>query len=269
MKKKMLILVLVACMVNLASAALVAHYTFDEGDAATIYDDSGNGFNAPILAGGPGSTAGNTPYYETGATGSGLALNINDNAYAKPVNALMTAGTKNAITIAFWAKGNSTMGSTYNTAFQAAGPWAGHYNTTQITWTIPGTGGNFTSFVTADFSADQINLQIPDEYQTAWHHYAYVKDTTTGLMQIYVDGDLIVEATDKFGTMSSTPDTYHVGIGGGVYGSSPMDGALDDFYLFDHALTETEIEDLMVPEPLTMTLLGLGGALVLRRRRSR
>jgi hypothetical protein len=267
MKKKMLILVLVACMVNLASAALVAHYTFDEGDAATIYDVSGNGFNAPILAGGPGSTATNTPYYEAGVWG--LAWNVNDNAYAKPVNAIMTAGTKNAITIAFWAKGNSTMGSTYNNAFQAAGPWAGHYNTTQITWTIPGTGGNFTSFVTADFSADQINLQIPDEYQTAWHHYAYVKDTTTGLMQIYVDGDLIVEATDKFGTMSSTPDTYHVGIGGGVYGSSPMDGALDDFYLFDHALTETEIEDLMVPEPLTMTLLGLGGALVLRRRWSR
>ncbi len=44
-------------------------------------------------------------------------------------------------------------------------------------------------------------------------------------------------------------------------------GTLDDPRIYDHVVTQTDLDALVVPESATLALLGLGGLLAIRRRR--
>jgi len=105
----------------------------------------------------------------------------------------------------------------------------------------------------------------------AWHHVIAMYDQATGLEQIFVDGILRADRTAF--ALNVQPENFRIGTTNGLL--EDFKGAIDDLAIFNRALTFAELQRIMAgdfstfvtPEPATLTLLGLGGLALLRRRR--
>jgi hypothetical protein len=104
-----------------------------------------------------------------------------------------------------------------------------------------------------------------------WHHVAVTYDQASGLEQIFVDS--ILRATRTAFSLNVQPENFRIGETNML--NEDFLGLMDDLSIFNHALTFAELQRIMAgdfstfvtPEPTTLTLLGLGGLALLRRRR--
>ena len=74
------------------------------------------------------------------------------------------------------------------------------------------------------------------EWAGRWNHWAFTKDANTGIMQVFLNGRLINNKMDSSQYISLI-DSFTIGTG--WYGG--YDGLLDDFRIYDYALTQPEI----------------------------
>jgi hypothetical protein len=77
-----------------------------------------------------------------------------------------------------------------------------------------------------------------------WHHVAAARSAYTGLMQIYVDGQLQASAVGPFGPKISPPNLRLGSIQTGASGGF-LSGALDDVQIFNRVLTASEVATVM------------------------
>ena len=80
------------------------------------------------------------------------------------------------------------------------------------------------------------NHRYPGEWFGRWNHWAFTKDAEAGVMQIFLNGALYDSLT---GTYSPISGITSFEIGSGWYGG--YDGLIDDFRIYDYALTQPEI----------------------------
>jgi len=80
------------------------------------------------------------------------------------------------------------------------------------------------------------NHRYSSEWLARWNHWAFTKDTEAGVMQIFLNGVLYDSRT---GANSPISGITSFEIGSGWYGG--YDGLIDDFRIYDYALTQPEI----------------------------
>ena len=161
---------------------------------------------------------------------------FNGNEYVEiPKSAL--SKIKDAITISFWAKGANSL--PYDTQILEAVnsknqrvlnihlPWSNK----RIYWDAGNDGGNY----------DRIDFEAADNiYKNEWAHWAFVKNSVTGDMKIYRNGEVIHSGTGK---NLKFDEIERFRIASGATSSGKWSGNIDDFAIWDRELTQSEIKE--------------------------
>ena len=224
-------------------------YKFDEGTGDVATDSSGFGYNAWINPTGSYQGAG------TGFDGSNClnlgntkwvevpidAANIGDPAIV-PSDPNRLAGES---TVSLWMK-DPGQGDNNSELFQIGERVGVFMNATGAFTYVAGQD----SLLWGPWDVAHITTN-PNHPQNVWVHYAFVKSASAGYMRIYQNGKIVAENTsafDKSAKRLDDVDTYFA-IGawrwaGGTGGY--VDGLLDDFRVYDYALSPAEVLSLAV-----------------------
>ncbi len=212
------------------SQAPVAHWPLDEG-AGAIVGDSAGGHTGTVM-GGVGTI------WVAGRKGThALHFNGEDNHYVD-CGTFNPAGGTNELTCAVWAKWDGSTGN-----------WQGLV-CKRDTWAVNGMMWqmeiNRDTDLLGVFMRDGGRLYTPEPLLVAeWQHVAFTVDKANNSV-LYIDGRAVAASTTfQLGTGTSA----HLLIGATFYqnatGQDCFNGALDDVYLFNDALTQGQIIKLM------------------------
>lgn len=205
--------------------APVAYWELDDASSTTALDSSGNGFDATIT----NATS------VTGKVGTALDFNGSDADITLPASAFATVDQE--ITISVWAYGatDQARSDTLFSAKDASGnrilnihlPWSN----SRVYWDAGWNSGSY----------DRIQkVATADQFKDSWSHWVFVKNATTGTMEIYHNGTLFHSAT---GTTKSMAGITNVTLGSEL-GISNYAGSIDEVIIYDSALTAEEIAEL-------------------------
>ncbi len=243
MKKYLLMAVVLAAVLfaGTANAEMIARWTFDEGTGNIAHDSTVNANNGTIYNGN----------WASGVLNGALQFN-GSSTYAVVPNS-SSLNITGSITVSTWLKINSIPtnyvgvvakgweDASYNLEFNASGASVG--------------------LVFADSTYHGANSN-PLTTNT-WYLITGTYDRNQ--IKLYVNGNL-QGVTNYTGTYQSNSSPLYIGNqqpGAGRY----YNGLLDDMRIYNNALTDSEIKQLYnVPEPATLLLLGLGAALLRKRR---
>lgn len=264
------------------AATLVGHWHFNNQDLTETsgFQDPGTHDGLAVDANRNAMTASfsaDTPF------GSGFALDLTGGDYAviiqnsntqingsagggqNPdfVNTYTGEPVRTSFSIAFWAKGHPTGWSPYisqsgegNAGYQVRSHGATGSPAGSNTFTIRNTSG--------DDDPVAANPTLTNDDQ--WHHYAATWDGQ--MRRLYIDGVLEFEIADT-GNMGDAWDEFL------VFGGRDQDGSinfsangflLDDVRFYDGGLSQEQVLQI-IPEPASLVLMGIGGLLMLRRRK--
>jgi len=211
--------------VNTDPNALRLWYRFDESSGFAVLDSSGRGYDGDLA----GPESGWDPC--EGYNG-GCRFFSDDTAVTVPTGVL--AEVNEGVTLAVWLK-DAYRADFDNVVFET------------------GTGDFFLSAAVADTSeniywragygvTDEL-LWYSDDYSNwmdAWSHYAFVKDAGQGVMRIYHNGSLVAEKNDASNTLAGVRNAPF-DIGALISHANDFIGRMDDFKVYDYALSQAEI----------------------------
>ncbi len=146
----------------------------------------------------------------------------------------------NEITIAFWQYGDDEKMPQNSYAFEGVNaqnqrvvnshlPWSN----SEVYWDAGNTGGSY----------DRINkVANPSDFKGQWNYWAFTKNTTTGEMKIYLNGDLFHEGTEKTKEFDKI-EKFKIASNANGYGR--YDGSIDNFAVWNRVLSDIEIRPAM------------------------
>jgi hypothetical protein len=229
MYKKMCLLtclVLTCLMASAAHAELIAYWPMDEGEGTSVQDATGNW---------PAEITGDVAWVP-GYQGSALEFPGGQN-YVNCGN-VQYDGT---MSLSYWCF-NST-----KSFERSIGQHSGNY-TADPGWAVysrdEGEGGVWFRVHGADNAWNGGDIIIADNVsKTEWYHLTFTFDGPSRELKGYLNSELKAEKICEDGR-AVTPNTNdlrfgHIGTG------SPFTGMLDEVALFDHVLSEVEIQTIM------------------------
>ncbi len=243
MLRKLIYLVAVfgGALVHTASADLVAFWEFEEADGGVIKDSSGNGYNGAIAGGAMVVADPVRGQVLRNVTGGSVDLfNV-----PKPIPGF---AANSSITLAAWVKLEATPLTNYDYVIQL-----GRNGDNPIVSLGVTTDGRIASYTETDQpggNLDQVNVSSGaveggNAVFESWHHIAVVHDRATDTATTYIDG--VADATTD---ISLLQDDYAFTWTSAFLGTDQGDGRfyvglMDDVAVFDHALTEAGIQEIM------------------------
>ena len=146
---------------------------------------------------------------------------------------------KDEITVSFWAYGDPALLPANTQVFDAtdsAGrrqanvhlPWS----SSEVYWDCGNDGSGYDRISTAVSAAD---------FEGKWSHWAFTKNTTTGIMNIFLNGQLFLSGTGN--TKKMDFNSFRFGMG--LDNTNPWFGAIDEIQVWDKALDEATIRNWM------------------------
>jgi alkaline phosphatase D len=214
----------------------VAHYAFDDGDPCTIaIDDSGNNYHGTLGAG---------PYdpnWVAGKVGD-HALHFNLGEYHKNNNDYVDCGTQpgsaNSLTVAFWLYVDNVADVNTLPKDYAIGKYPN--DSSGVGWAIMARpNGDLRFRVGSKSNQTNVNTAGGQAYQYGtWTHIACTFEN--GTAKIYSDAELLVEKSAITRTVNDTATPLYMGT---TFGHDPREAhlALDEVYIYDYALSRSEI----------------------------
>jgi hypothetical protein len=165
-------------------------------------------------------------------------INTSGGGYAA-INTSALGTLNSEITVAFWSKGNPGL-NTVNTSILEGSDNA---NNRQLNIHLPWSNSNvYFDCGNAGSGYDRINkLATTAEITGTWQHWAFTKNTSTGIMNIYLNGILWHSGTGK--TLPINITSLVLGIDkalNNIYG-----GAVDELSIFNSELSAATIQSWM------------------------
>ncbi len=255
--------IIAIALVGAAQAGVVAYWNFDEPAGATVLLDQVGPADADA-GGDPQPTAGHpgafgTSWYFDGGVGDCRATvdsGAGDNA------AFVGLGFS-GWSYSGWVNTTSLDGA--DTVFSISDAAAGSEEAAlRLTGGVANFLGRHNSNPNVDITG---TTNIADG---TWHHLAVTSDLDETIL--WVDG--VPEASSPNGvdiaTFTTNPGNIAANFGANNDNAPNYQweypGFIDEFRVFDHKLSQAEVEALAVPEPVSALLLGLAAVLGLRRR---
>lgn len=189
---------------------LQVRYRFDQTSGAIALDSSGNNYHAIIE-----TNDVNGIWNTNGYDGNGC-INLNGK-FALSVPDGVFININEQVTISVWvnADANVNQDTIESVHFNAGPEDQNHWD--RVNW----------------------NPERSDAYASRWNHYALVKDANQGTMKIYHNGLLVSQNTNAFQPVDGVQaGTSEIGYNGS-YGY--YKGKLDDFCVYDYALSHAEV----------------------------
>lgn len=209
-------------MAAVTTDGLVGAWLFDDGTDTTVADSSGNELDGELVQG--------EPEWVEGKFGTAMNFDGTDMVNV-PDNDLLDL---TSFTIAAWINSPATSGRWHVIAAkEARNPTGrnygifGHVNNGSIHYSF--TSGGWKSF--------DAPTNVTDG---TWHHVAATYEQPN--FKLYIDGELDAEVAPDGVPESNESPLY---IGGCDIGNYWMTGAIDEVVLFDRALSEAELSELI------------------------
>jgi hypothetical protein len=217
-----------------ADSSLVGWWKLDEISGKIAVDSSSKGNNG-ILRGGP--------QWINGMINGGLQLDGLDDYVDLPIGLVISSLTD--CTIAFWV--NFTGFDPEEDDWQHIFDF-GNGTSDYIFLTPNGGSGGPVSFAirTTEVGAED-NVTGTNPLRSGWHHVAVTISEANRTIIMYIDGTVIASNTNVENKLSDLGFTRNNWFGRSqFYVSDPQfEGSLDDFYIYNRALLQEEIESLM------------------------
>jgi DUF1680 family protein len=229
MKKLFLISLLIVsmtviafCNMALATTNPVVHYKFDETSGTTAADSSGNGKNATLTS----------ATWAAGKINNAVSMSGSTQYVSMPTGIISTL---NDFSIATWVKLNAV--TTWTRIFDIG------TGTTVYMFLTPTAGSTIRYAITTGGSGSEQRINGTAALTSGtWKHVAVTLSGSTGIL--YVDGVQVgtnTSMTLKPSSLGSTTKNY---IGKSQYADPYLNGLVDDFRIYDRALSAAEVQAL-------------------------
>jgi hypothetical protein len=109
----------------------------------------------------------------------------------------------------------------------------------------PTTNGGGTISFEGDVGAESVEWTMPDpnDLLGQWHHFAFSKNVDTGDMKLYMNGDLKNTSNATLADIVTT-DLLGVYLGVATNYNESFTGRMDDFRMYNYALSDAEVSQL-------------------------
>lgn len=230
--------VLTVSSFNIANT--VAYYRFDETTGQIAADSSANG-NAGTLINLPFDDSEWIPGRISGAL-SFNADNSGDDYVSIPDSPSLNFTTNPVVSIAAWVRGSSAQPNGAGIVAKGSGAGGEQF---ALDAHIDQVATPAYRFYARNSAGTVVNCTTPVALNGRWQHVVAVFDGSAGLMQCYVNGQLVSSVA---GPTSLLPNTHEISVGNRQSGAGPYNlpftGVIDDVRLYNHALSSSDVQQI-------------------------
>ena len=225
-------------------ASLLVQYRFDETSGTRAQDSSGNSRHGTLV---------NGPAWTSGKAAGAVSFDGSNDYVDVPATAV--SSLNNEVSLAFWTYGNAALLPKQSSVVYATNASGQRVFNIHLPWsdgTVYWDAGNATGI---DRIAKGASVS---QYEGQWNHWVFTKNAVTGSMSIYLNGSLWHSGSGLTKTFNSPITSMR--IGGAIGYSYNYPGNVDDFRVYNRALSATDVQTLFTNSQASYTLTYQAGA---------